>query len=48
MKNALQLERIYRIWSSHREDQIAVRIQFSVVEDGPARVFILGSRDEWV
>ena len=33
MKTAQQLERIYRVWSSRQEEQIAVRIQYSVVEE---------------
>jgi len=48
MKTAQQLERIYRVWSERREDEIAVRIQFSVDEQGPTTVFTLGSREEWV
>ena len=48
MKTAQQLERIYRVWSERREDEIAVRIQYSVVEQGPTTVFVLGSREEWL
>ena len=44
MKTAQQLERIYRVWSSLEEDQIAVRIQFSVEEN----LYVLGTREEWI
>ncbi len=48
MKTAQQLERIYRVWSSRQEEQIAVRIQYSVVEEGATTMFFLGAREEWV
>lgn len=48
MKTIQQLERIYRVWSERREDEIAVRIQYSIVEEGPTTVFKLGAREEWV
>jgi hypothetical protein len=48
MRTAQQIERIYRVWSNHREDELAVRIQYSVEETGPARLFVLGAREEWV
>jgi hypothetical protein len=48
MKTAQQIERIYRVWSSRKEEQIAVRIQYSVVEEGPTTMFVLGAREEWV
>lgn len=47
MKTA-QLERIYRVWSESQEQQIAVRVQYSVMEDGPITKVVLGSREEWV
>lgn len=48
MKTAQQLERIYRVWSAQAEDEIAIRIQFSVVEDGPSTMYTLGAREEWI
>ncbi|HYP06978.1 MAG TPA: hypothetical protein VER03_12170 [Bryobacteraceae bacterium] len=48
MNTAQQIERIYRIWSNHREDEVAVRIQFSIEQTGPGRLFVLGAREEWV
>jgi hypothetical protein len=48
MSTAQQNERIYRIWSAQQEDQIAIRVQFSVEDAGPARLFVLGAREEWV
>jgi hypothetical protein len=48
MKTAQQIERIYRIWSSHRGDELAVRVQYSIEETGPSRLFVLGAREEWM
>jgi hypothetical protein len=48
MRTTQQLEKIYRVWSASHEDQIAVRIQYSVVEEGPTTLVQLGSREEWV
>ena len=48
MRNTNQLEKIYRVWSEQKEDQIAIRIQYSVVEQGPAKLFLLGAREEWL
>jgi hypothetical protein len=48
MSTAQQNERIYRIWSTQQEDQIAIRVQYSVEDAGPARLFVLGAREEWV
>jgi len=47
MKTAQQIEKIYRVWSASQEDKIAVRIQYTVCEEGPARMIQLGAREEW-
>jgi hypothetical protein len=46
MTPAQNIEKIYRVWSSRRDDQIAVRVQYSVSEADGCRVFTVGSRDE--
>jgi hypothetical protein len=48
MSTAQQNEKIYRVWSAQLEDQIAIRVQFSVEDAGPTRLFVLGAREEWV
>ena len=48
MKTTQQLEKIYRVWSAAQEDKIAVRIQYSVVEEGPTTLVVLGAREEWL
>jgi len=48
MKTTQQLEKIYRVWSASVEDKIAVRIQYSVVEEGPTTLVVLGAREEWL
>jgi hypothetical protein len=48
MRTTQQLEKIYRVWSASQEDKIAVRIQYSVVEEGPTTLVVLGAREEWL
>jgi hypothetical protein len=48
MTPAQNIEKIYRVWSSRRDEQIAVRIQYSVSETDGCRVFTVGHRDEWL
>ncbi|MBC8164586.1 MAG: hypothetical protein H7Y20_01800 [Bryobacteraceae bacterium] len=42
------IEKIFRVWSERQEDEIAVRIQFSIADAGGCRVFEIATREEWV
>jgi hypothetical protein len=45
--NAAAQEKIYRIWSERKQDDIAVRIRFTIEDQGPCRLIRLGVREEW-
>jgi hypothetical protein len=48
MKTTENIEKIYRVWSNLHEDELAVRIQYSVQDAGSTRLFVLGAREEWL
>ncbi len=44
---AESIEKIYRVWSERKEDQIAVRLQYTVSEIDECRIYSVLSREEW-
>ena len=42
------IDKIYRVWSERKEDQIAVRVQYTIAEQDDCRIFSILNREEWI
>jgi hypothetical protein len=40
-------EKIYRVWSSRKDDDIAVRVQYTITETNGCRIYTITGREEW-
>jgi hypothetical protein len=48
MKAPVQLqEKIIRVWSSRKNDDFAVRLQYTIAESNGCQVYTITGREEW-